>query len=220
MKIPFRPPKKRKLQATTAAARRSRDEDFTDEPNVKLSSAFIVVMVLHVVIVGGILAFNEIKPHQQPGFEDADSAAPQPAAAPVASAQAADTPAAAVPTPAAPAAPRTYRVRSGDTIAKIAASFGVSAPEIISMNNLRALGGIHVGQELQIPGDEQGFTPKTVALQDSGSTYTVARGDTPKSIARKLHVDFDALMRLNKIEDPRKLRIGTKLRVPVEHPTA
>ena len=37
------------------------------------------------------------------------------------------------------------------------------------------------------------------------------------SIAKKLHVGFDDLMRLNKIEDPRTLKIGLKLRVPVKH---
>ena len=57
--MPFRPPKKRKLQAT--AARRVRDADYTEEPNVKLSSAFVVVLVLHLVAVGGIYAFNALK---------------------------------------------------------------------------------------------------------------------------------------------------------------
>ncbi len=55
MNLPFRPPKK-KLQAATV--RRAREADFTEEPNVKLSSAFVVVLVLHVVAVGGIYAFN------------------------------------------------------------------------------------------------------------------------------------------------------------------
>jgi LysM repeat protein len=44
----------------------------------------------------------------------------------------------------------------------------------------------------------------------------VVRGDTPVSIARKLHVVYDDLIRLNKIEDPKKLKIGLKLKVPVK----
>jgi LysM repeat protein len=226
MKIPFRPPKKKKLQATTAAARRSREADFTEEPNVKLSSAFIVVLVLHVVAVGGIYAFNAIKAHQPPAFEDAESPQATPATVPTLADNTA-TPADSVPvapaTPVASARPRTYLVKSGDSIAKIAKSFGVSAPEIISMNNLRALGGIHVGQELQIPAapdSDQTTAPKTVASRDSGSTYTVLHGDTPVSIARKLHVDYGDLVRLNKIDDPRKLRIGSKLKIPVKRAEA
>ncbi|MEA3188101.1 MAG: hypothetical protein QOD99_1931, partial [Chthoniobacter sp.] len=54
---------KRKLQATTATLRRG-EAMHADEPNMKLSSAFVVVLVLHVVAVGGIYAFNSIKAHQ------------------------------------------------------------------------------------------------------------------------------------------------------------
>jgi LysM repeat protein len=58
--------------------------------------------------------------------------------------------------------------------------------------------------------------PKPVALRDSGVIYTVVRGDTPVSIARKLHVVYDDLIRLNKIEDPKRLKIGLKLKVPAK----
>ena len=46
--------------------------------------------------------------------------------------------------------------------------------------------------------------------------YTVAKGDTSVSIAKKLHVGYDDLLKLNKIDDPKKLRIGQKLHVPVK----
>jgi len=218
MKLPFRPQKKKKFQADTA--RRLREADYTEEPNVKLSSAFVVVLVLHVVAVGGIYAFNAIKAHQPPAFEEADVPPPHPEAAAAvapAAAQVGDAPA------ASPAATWTYRVKSGDTIARIAASNGVSAARIINMNDLRDTGGIHVGQELTIPGSAapaEDQAPKPVALRDSGAIYTVKSGDTPVSIARKLHVGYDDLLRLNRIEDPKRLRIGMKLKVPLKHPTA
>jgi LysM repeat protein len=93
------------------------------------------------------------------------------------------------------------------------------------MNNLKEQGGIHVGEELKlpaaaVPADDQPDTPKPVALKDSGATYTVVHGDTPVGIAHKLHVGYDDLIRLNKIEDPKKLRIGMKLKVPAKHPEA
>jgi len=219
MNLPFRPPKKKKLQAATV--RRAHEADFTEEPNVKLSSAFIVVLVLHVVAVGGIYAFNAIKAHQPPAFEEAD--APQPAqsapAAPV-NPRAADTPAPAEAPVAPPAAvARTYRVKSGDTIARIALACGVDAERLIEVNNLRAQGGIHVGEELTLPGAASQAV-KAAPVRDSGNLYTVVHGDTPVGIARKLHVLYDDLVRLNRIEDPRKLRTGMKLKVPARRSTA
>src|SRR5277367_2925561 len=56
------PRPKKRLQATTArAARRPMDDYEDEEPTTKLSSAFVVVLILHVVAVGGIYAFNSIK---------------------------------------------------------------------------------------------------------------------------------------------------------------
>jgi len=46
---------------------------------------------------------------------------------------------------------RTYQVKSGDTIANIAAAFAISPAVIIDLNNLREQGGIHVGEELKLP---------------------------------------------------------------------
>jgi LysM repeat protein len=48
----------------------------------------------------------------------------------------------------------------------------------------------------------------------SGKVYTVAKGDKPVTIAKKLKVSYDDLMALNHIEDPRKLQIGQKLVIP------
>lgn len=52
------------------------------------------------------------------------------------------------------------------------------------------------------------------AAKESGATYVVAKGDSPILIAKKLHVDYEALVKLNKITDPKKLQIGQKLQVP------
>src|SRR5438105_9179327 len=57
-----------KLRATTA--RRSlgvpdeMDYEEMSEPNMKLSRALLIVLVLHVVAVAGIIAFNTIKSRQ------------------------------------------------------------------------------------------------------------------------------------------------------------
>jgi len=58
--------------------------------------------------------------------------------------------------------------------------------------------------------------PVVAEAKDSGNFYTVAKGDTLVSIAKKLHVGHDELLKLNQIDDPKKLRIGQKLRIPVK----
>jgi LysM repeat protein len=92
MKIP-RLLRRKKLRATTAARRslRASAEMGYDEmePNMKLSRALLIVLVLHVVAVSGIIAFNAIKT-RQPAY--VASAAPSTTTASVASAPATTKP--------------------------------------------------------------------------------------------------------------------------------
>ena len=44
--------------------------------------------------------------------------------------------------------------------------------------------------------------------------YTVVKGDNPYKIAKKFHVSYDALMKINSITDARKIQIGQKLKIP------
>ncbi len=92
--------KRKKLQAATA--RRSRSLGLPDgmdyeqmaEPNMKLSRALLIVLVLHIVAVAGIIAFNTIKTHETMATANAPEALATPAAAP---AIATEEPAAAEP---------------------------------------------------------------------------------------------------------------------------
>jgi len=52
---------------------------------------------------------------------------------------------------AAPAAPGTYTVKPGDTVAKIAERLGVSSPALVKANNLRNVDLLYVGQKLKLP---------------------------------------------------------------------
>jgi LysM repeat protein len=69
MKIPkLKLLRRKKLHATTARRplriAASADYDEMAEPNMKLSRALLIVLVLHVVAVSGIIAFNAIKTRQ------------------------------------------------------------------------------------------------------------------------------------------------------------
>ena len=60
---------RKKLRATTArrslGAPDEMDYEEMSEPNMKLSRALLIVLVLHVVAVAGIIAFNTIKSRQR-----------------------------------------------------------------------------------------------------------------------------------------------------------
>ncbi|GAT34310.1 LysM domain-containing protein [Terrimicrobium sacchariphilum] len=50
----------------------------------------------------------------------------------------------------------------------------------------------------------------------SGDVYTVAKGDNPYSIAKKLHVSYSDLLSVNEIKDPTKIQIGQRLKIPAK----
>ncbi len=195
MKMPtFRPKQKLRATATrrTAAPSRADEEEEYEEPSMKFSSAFIIVVLLHLVAVGGIFAFESIKVKQPGTAAAAEAASVAPAAeAPTAPVQAAEparevkTAATRTAPAAAPAAVPTKATAPAKTVAAAAPAKTVEAPK---------------------------KTQKGVA--DSGKVHVVAKGENPHSIARKLGVSYDALVKLNGIDDPRRLQIGQKLQVP------
>lgn len=216
---------KKKYQAATAAAARRATPDNVDEPNIKLSNAVIVVVALHLVAVGGIYAFTSIKAHQP---ADPDVTTPEVTRAH--SEGDADDSGGTLTPVANVNAPKIHRVKTGETLSKIAATNGLSVEELASANGLKSASSLHAGQEIKIP-TKQAAKPIPAAShnltegkqtthgpKDSGEFYTVAKGDNPVAIARKLHVSYDDLLKLNKIEDPKKLQIGQRLHVPVKLP--
>ena len=115
-------PRKR-LHARAASSREEVEEYESEaEPSMKLSQAFIVVLILHVVAVGGIYGFNKIKETTAKPVAAKKEAAPvveEKAPEPVAEAPVAKT-------VAAEPAGQTYTVAAGDTLKKIASKFNTS----------------------------------------------------------------------------------------------
>jgi LysM repeat protein len=234
MQMPKFLPRK-KLHAT---ARRIPQQAIETEPNMKLSTAVMIVLVLHVVAVGGIYAFSSIRAHRGGSALDRVASA-------AASASAKSSDGGAQSANASGAAMKTYRVRSGDTLSKIAASAGVSVDELEEANGIKNVSALRAGQEIKIPAkpaekpseppakttvttaanpaktstakDGSGSTA-TAWPKDSGDTHVVVKGENPVSIAKKLGVNYDDLVKLNKIDDPKKLKIGQKLRIPAKRP--
>lgn len=151
--------KRKKLHAT--AVRRplrmgaaTADYGELAEPSMKLSRALLIVLLLHVVAVAGIIAFNAIKSHQGPTVS---SAAPRTVRM---------TPESTKP-PAPPGAPgikralpvanaedvsyRTYVVAKGDNPVTIAKKFKVSYDELLVLNHIDDPRKLKIGQKLLIP---------------------------------------------------------------------
>ncbi|HSI15843.1 MAG TPA: LysM peptidoglycan-binding domain-containing protein [Chthoniobacter sp.] len=197
------PRPKKKLQATARAARRPVDDyDEDEEPTTNLSSAFVVVLILHVVAVGGIYAFNSIKQSRK-GHEPLVAQTEQAAPAPKATAQN-DTPAAptsarqsastkestqSAPVPAItqnnnkPANTTTtgghqYTVKAGDNLTKLAIAYGVSPAEIMEANHLKEGAVLHQGQTLTIPA--KSTAPKTAEARPAATdSATPKQTDIP-----------------------------------------
>ncbi len=177
MKMPklFRP--KKKLRATTARRSLSQPDEMDyeemSEPNMKLSRALLIVLVLHVVAVAGIIAFNTIKSRQ--------GAFPPASSRPTTT----GTEVAAAPQDAVPVTAKTEEAKPALPVSK----------------------------------DEHASEPTKAALPvsgltESGKTYIVVKGDNPVTIARKFKVSQADLLKINQIDDPRKLQIGQKLLIP------
>ena len=158
--------KKKKLKATTRAVPSPAIEE-SEEPSMRLSSAFVVVLLLHLVAIGGMYSFSSIKTHQADSMTSTPPVVPQ-----------------AVQTKTEPAPVAT------------------NTTENTTINPAKPV---------------EHKQPDTAAKPiESGQVYTVAKGDNPVAIAKRFHVNYDELLKLNKIDDPKKLQIGQKLQIPTK----
>jgi LysM repeat protein len=199
-----------------AAVPATADEYDDDEPQTRLTSAFVVVLILHVIAVGGIYAFNQIKASRRPS-ETAPAATAKPVEKAPAAAPAPKLEEEPVPVPAPVTRPRSYVVKQGDTLGGIAKSYGLSIAELKAWNNL-ASDSIRPGQTLAFsaPAKPVEPAPKPADNKPLTRTYTVKAGDRLIFIAKKHNVTPEDLIALNKIKDPAKLQIGQTLKVPVK----
>ena len=183
------PRRPKKLHAATAAARRAPADDYyNEEPKTNLSSAFIVVLILHVVAVGGIYTFNSIRAARRGPEVPASSASADTAAAGsplVAKASAAATPELAkrdvAQTSANPALTAlksgTYRVQSGDTLTKIALQHGLTVIDLQQANELKNPNEVSPGQVLNIPSAKPVPKPSAVADDSNKAAFLATRTD-------------------------------------------
>ncbi len=179
MKIPQLLARK-KLRAATArralGTPAEMDYEEMSEPNMKLSRALLIVLVLHVVAVTGIIAFNSIKtrqalPPSPPTKGDRVAAAPAPAKIEAPAPAALSTPPVDRHEDAKPAhatvktakderkperarpleSGKTYVVAKGDNPVSIAKKLKVSYDELLAINHIDDPHKLQIGQKLIVP---------------------------------------------------------------------
>ncbi|HOF05487.1 MAG TPA: NlpC/P60 family protein [Syntrophales bacterium] len=108
-------------------------------------------------------------------------------------------------------ADQQYRVKRGDSLARIAKKFGVTSQSIRNANGLKD-NRIQTGKLIVIPAkDSQKLAKASKAKpQHSDRFYVVQKGDTLSGIARKSGVNVAEIKRLNHLKN-NKLRNGQKL---------
>jgi len=210
----------KKMLAATAARRGSAasagmDFEGIPEPNMKLSRALLIVLLLHVVAVSGIIAFNAIKtrerafvPPKSTETENKPTNTPQTAdrastdKTRVAGAQK-ETDRQHEPKPSPPLAKndqaktplpsgKTYVVKKGDNPVGIAKKFKVSYSDLIALNHIDDPRKLKIGQKLLVPAEGKPKTTSAKPADKKKKTNEVSseKGDakthrTPKALPAK-----------------------------------
>jgi LysM repeat protein len=114
-----------------------------------------------------------------------------------------------------------YTVIKGDSLWSIAKRYNVSLDELYAANDLNKNSLLRIGQEIQVPvdgatADVLSVSPDSyqpTSLNQGTSSYTVQRGDTLSSIAKKYDSSVREIKAVNgKVSD--LIRVGETLTVP------
>ena len=154
------------------------DYEEMSEPNMKLSRALLIVLVLHVVAVAGIIAFNAIKSRQAvlPPLATTKATAPQASQKSTAPATVASEstkpreestkPAVKEERKAIPVKPfveatpkaeskKSYVVAKGDTPTSIAKKFKITSAQLLAANDIEDAHKLKIGRKLVIPAPKE-----------------------------------------------------------------
>ncbi|WP_421381977.1 LysM peptidoglycan-binding domain-containing protein [Bacillus salacetis] len=106
---------------------------------------------------------------------------------------------------------KTYVVKSGDYLGKIARNHGVSVSNLMSWNNLKS-SLIFPGQRLNVGGSSASTAsaPSKTVSSSNGSTYTVVAGDTLSHIAKRYGTTVSQIKANNGLSSD-LIRVGQKL---------
>lgn len=96
----------------------------------------------------------------------------------------------------------TYTVQKGDTLSAIAAKYGTTVDNLVSLNGISNPNLIYVGQVLKINGSSASY-----------KTYKVVSGDTLSGIAQKFGTTYQKIASDNGIANPDLIYAGQVLKI-------
>ena len=238
------PKRTRRLRARAAAmsTHDSEFEDYGPEPNMKLSHAFLVVLLLHVIAVGGLYAFNSMKAGKAPKLTATKMSSPseQPVTPAQNQAPKPEEPKNQPPsgekkaplvakTGEAPKVDKstgrmTQKATSTENIPKSLEVKPTSLPRpglLVSakaafqrVTGFGAAGGAVIATAVaQETTNSQGEIPAAAAVS-TAKTYMVKAGDTMTRIAATLGVTIPDLEKDNGLAGNAVLRVGQSLKIP------
>ena len=115
----------------------------------------------------------------------------------------------------------TYVVQKGDTLYSLSKKFQLTVGELRAANNLSESDVIKVGQKITIPEADIGTAAalsstnsKSISNSTKTKVYTVQKGDTLYSLARKNNISVADLMVLNNFDSSKVIKIGEKIKIP------
>lgn len=109
-----------------------------------------------------------------------------------------------------------YKIKSGDTLEKIANRNGVTVGQICDLNNISSRTTLRIGKSLLLHATDSSTANSSDNSSDDASEakhYKVKSGDTLGAIARRHGVSVNTICSLNGISTRTTLKIGTTLRV-------
>ncbi|MFZ0616850.1 MAG: LysM peptidoglycan-binding domain-containing protein [Chthoniobacterales bacterium] len=236
---PMTPKRTRRLRARATTMNPSEEyEDYGPEPNMKLSHAFLVVLLLHVIAVGGLYAFNSMKAGKAPAIKTAKTAQSNPSG-PVKESPHNEEPSAGGGSgekpPAGGKAPLVAKVAEAPKTAKPTSPENAKSAQpaqadgngkgllASAKGTLQKAAGIGVAatgdskaaaQTTTEPSPAVSATDASAASAAGAKTYIVRAGDTMTRIASSLGVAIPDLERVNSLGSNAVLQVGQVLKVP------
>lgn len=97
----------------------------------------------------------------------------------------------------------THKVRKGDTLSSIAKKYDITLDALKRANKIANPNQIRIGQTLEIPNT---YNPTF--------EYTIKKGESLSSIAKKHRIKVSELARLNGIRNVNKIKVGQVVKIP------
>ncbi len=219
-------------------------EWYLETPDLRLTKVFSVILILHIIAVGGILSFKMLNRVAEPGealaqgttqLESTDILQKELAGRLESNGNV------ELPTVSTGNTNRIYTVIAGDTLSEIAHKMGISVDALRNENGITEPDQIFVGMNLILPNAAE-VTPSAPAEYDSlpshpiafsdennesalvdvvspsplaqGVVYQVQKGDTAWSIAQKFGITHQELLKENGISHPEALQSGKLINIP------